>query len=1359
MSLPRIHATCLRIAGLALSIVLLCAACVLQRHGEPVSLEKRSTVEVTGSADRASGGHLDGSPDADWAARVARRLEAKEYEISEGGRGLQAPNRRHRLRTYFEPTGIRVADRTDPTNRSLLALELRRVGRPAELVEIGPGVVSHDRSRVEIARDGGVVEWYENSSAGLEQGFTLDARPAGAGPLVLELAVEHAQVQVSKDAVRFASDAGRDLRFAKLVVEDADHARVPARFEPANDGFRIVVEDAAARYPLVIDPLLTESYDFEIESNQLHARLGRAVAPAGDVNGDGYQDVIVGAPAYDFGQTAEGAAFIFHGGPDGLGDVNPALADTVLESDQSGSNFGLSVSTAGDVNGDGYDDVIVGAYQYETPGGPTDEGAAWVFLGGPSGVADATPATAHAEFRSGQAGSTFGIEVSNAGDVNGDGYGDVMIGSHLYTDFFSQEGAVFVYHGSASGLSDGTPATADTRFFGRQAGAQLGFNIASAGDLDSDGHDDVVLAAALYQASFVQEGAAVVFYGSPTGLPDGSVASAPAIFLGAQANARLGSSVASAGDVDGDGYGDVIVGVYQYSTTIFDGGVVPVTGVALLAIGGPNGIPSLTTPTTAATILKSDQSGALFGWSVASAGDVNGDGYGDVVVGAHGYDAPENGEGAAFVFLGGPFGMASSDPRFAYAVVQSDQVDAQLGVQVASAGDTDGDGYPELLVGAHLFDGPQLDEGQAFVYRGGGEGIASGGSASMQARIEANQPGALLGVSVASAGDVNGDGFSDVIVGAPYFDAGGTGDGAAFVFLGSASGITDADPSISNAQLDSGQSNAQFGWSVASAGDVNGDGFGDVIVGAQAYDAGENDEGAAFVFLGSASGISDADPATAHAQLESDQASALFGISVASAGDVNGDGFGDVIVGAPEYDAGEEDEGAAFVFLGSASGISDGDPTTAHAQLESDFIPAYFGGSVASAGDVNGDGFGDLIVGASGYGDGGAAFVFLGTASGIVDADPATAHAQLVSDQFLGNFGSSVASAGDVNGDGFGDLIVGANGYDSGEEDEGAAFVFLGSASGIADANPATAHAQLESDQTDAIFGWRVASAGDVNGDGFGDVIVGAPEYDAGEEDEGAAFVFLGSASGIVDADPSSAHAQLESDQADANFGESVAPAGDVNGDGFGDVIVGAWNFANGEQSEGAAFIQLGGGPGARLVLPRQLRGDGSGLPVARWGDSGVPGAFEVEMTVTSPRGREWAKLEVEACASGSPFGDPGCARVESVDWEDLSTGTNGNVLRASISGLEPGGLYAWRARARFAPMSSTGLDTTSVVQSGPWRTLGGQTGPSIRVPEPGVALGLMVGGLFLVGNARAARRIRKRVYDHDRRLSLATES
>ena len=279
---------------------------------------------------------------------------------------------------------------------------------------------------------------------------------------------------------------------------------------------------------------------------------------------------------------------------------------------------------------------------------------------------------------------------------------------------------------------------------------------------------------------------------------------------------------------------------------------------------------------------------------------------------------------------------------------------------------------------------------------------------------------------------------------------------------------------------------------------VNGDGYADVIVGANFYDNGEASEGVAFIYYGSSSGINTASPI----MIESNQAYSEFGNAVAGAGDVNGDGYADVIVGALLYDNGETNEGVAHVYYGSPSGIHLGIFT----RIESNQIIANFGYSVASAGDVNGDGFADVIVGAYLYDNGesneGAAFIFHGSSGGI----NTTPSSLIESNQVSAFYGSSVASAGDVNGDGYADVIVGAYRYDNGQTDEGVSFVYHGSASGLV----TTAAALLECNQVSSYFGLTVASAGDVNGDGFSDVIIGAKYYDNVQIDEGAFFLYSG---------------------------------------------------------------------------------------------------------------------------------------------------------------------------------------------------------------------------------------------------------
>jgi len=1249
----------------------------------------------------------------------------REYQASQNGEGLQAPNRRHNLRTYFEASGIRVRDRTAPGSSLLLGLSLIGVGRGEPLAPVPPGDVVAEGARVEIRRPK-LIEWYVNSQRGLEQGFTLLERPQGKGALALELAVEGASTSLRGGRVVFATVAGRRLAYGKLAVVDAAGREVRAQLEVPDTGrLRIVLEDESATYPVIVDPLLTETDDTILESSQSNSFLGISVSGAGDVNGDGYADVIVGADHYDAGQADEGAAFVFLGSASGIADGSPATAAAQLESDQPGANLGVSVSGAGDVDGDGYSDVIVGANRYSL--GHSLEGVALIFLGSASGIPDGNPASAATLLQSNQLGANLGVSVSGAGDVNGDGYADVIVGAEQYTDGHANEGAAFVFHGSASGVADGNPLTAATQLESNQSTSNFGISVSGAGDVDGDGYADVIVGSNGYTAGQAAEGAAFVFLGGASGIADANPAAAATQLESNEASASFGSSVSGAGDVNGDGYSDVLVGAPAYG--FID------KGAAFLFSGSASGIAD-GNPTSAATELVSAETGSEFG-SVAGVGDVNGDGYADVVVGAPEYGLLGN--GAAFLYLGSSSGIPDGGPSTADAQLDSVESGANLGAQVAGAGDVNGDGRSDVIAGAPLYG--LSDEGAAFVYLGGSSGIEDGTANSAATLLESDQATALLGCSVSGAGDVNADGYADVIVGASWYDAGESDEGAAFVFLGSSAGIPDGDPAAAAAQLESNQMNASLGNAVSGAGDVNGDGYADVIVGAYQYDSGESGEGAAFIFLGSALGIADGDPSTAAAQLESNQLNGYLGFSVSGAGDVNGDGYADVIVGAKNYDAGQSYEGAAFVFLGSASGVVDGDPSTAAAQLESDQANATLGYSVSDAGDVNGDGYSDVVVGANGYdageSDEGAAFVFLGSASGIADGNPATATAQLESDQVDAGLGWSVSGAGDVNGDSYADVIVGARGYDAGKSNEGAAFVFLGSASGVSDGNPTTANAQLESNQESAYLGESVSGAGDVNADGYADVIVGAYLYNAGSTDEGAAFVFLGSASGIADGNPANAAAQLEANKSNANLGVSVAAAGDVNGDGYADVIVGAPHYTKGQSDEGVALVFLGNGDGdGRPVVAQQLRGDGSSTPVEPWGRSHEADSFTVRVQATHPEGRGRVKLEVETCEAALPFGDAGCASQTGVSWTDVTATSGGVALTETIGGLSEDELYRWRARVLYAPYSVTqgGITSPPKPAHGPWWRVTAQAMEAdIRVvPEPSISLSLAAGAVLL---------------------------
>jgi len=427
---------------------------------------------------------------------------------------------------------------------------------------------------------------------------------------------------------------------------------------------------------------------------------------------------------------------------------------------------------------------------------------------------------------------------------------------------------------------------------------------------------------------------------------------------------------------------------------------------------------------------ESDQPNGWLGYSVATAGDVNDDGYADVIAGAYRYDLPGQPDaGIAWAYYGSPTGLH----RSADWTGEGESAGAFFGHSVHTAGDVNHDGYDDVIVGApNPTNGTKKGKVYAFY------GSATGLSTTADWMVEGDQEVAWFGRTVRTAGDVNGDGYDDVIVGAPQYDNPEVNEGKAWAYYGSATGLS----TTANWTVESDQANSWFGRWVALAGDVNGDGYDDVIVDAHQYDDGQKDEGKAFVYYGSAAGLS----TTPAWSAEGNQTRAWFARAVGPAGDVNGDGYADIIIGSPMYDDGQLNEGVAFAYYGSAAGLS----TTADWMVESGQKGAMFGRAVWTTGDVNGDGYDDVIVGSpnydnSGQSDSGRTFAYYGSATGLSTA----AYWTVGLTQARAWFGRSVAKAGDVNGDGYDDVIIGAPQFDHGQDDEGAAWTFDGSPAGL----------------------------------------------------------------------------------------------------------------------------------------------------------------------------------------------------------------------------------------------------------------------------------------------------------------------
>jgi hypothetical protein len=608
--------------------------------------------------------------------------------------------------------------------------------------------------------------------------------------------------------------------------------------------------------------------------------------------------------------------------------------------------------------------------------------------------------------------------------------------------------------------------------------------------------------------------------------------------------------------------------------------------------------------------------------------------------------------GRVFLYEGSATGLSNSIAWFG----ESATFGSDYGGAVAPAGDVNGDGYSDILIGSRYFTNVQFQEGRAFVYNG----TPVGPTTTADWLLDGAQPAIGLGESIASAGDVNGDGYSDVIVGAPYFDNGQTNEGRAFVFHGSATGV----PQTPAWTGESNQAESWYGISVAGAGDVNGDGYSDVIVSALFYDNELDGEGRVFVYHGSPSGLGLTPAWTA----ESNQSFSYYGRCVATAGDVNGDGYSDVIVGAINYDDDWLDEGRVFVYHGSATGLA---PTPSWF-VDSNQTNAHFGFAVASAGDVNADGYSDVIIGSYTFdnpqSNEGRAYVYLGSASGLAPAPVWMAEGNQA-DAF---FGRSVASAGDMNGDGFSDIVVSALYYDNDQVDEGRVFVYAGTPSGPTLSPSWT----TESNQTFCSYGEQVASAGDVNGDGFSDVLIGAPLYSNPQTRVGRATVHLGSAAGLA----ASPAWFTDSDQSFSDYAYSVASAGDVNGDGFSDLLVGAKVYAQGQQSFGRAYLYMGNGGDGADRIPRQAQVNGAS-PIALLGASDSNAGFRLKALGRSAAGRGRVAIQAEAKPLGVPFDGQGLVTSTFTDTGAPGPAGSAVPLAQLVGNLAPETVYHWRLR------------------------------------------------------------------------------
>ena len=983
-----------------------------------------------------------------------------------------------------------------------------------------------------------------------------------------------------------------------------------------------------------------------IDGSRANGHLGYSVNTAGDLNGDGFADIVLGEPTDLSGEA--GKVYIYYGSSSGL-----QATPTILSDDEMDTAFGYAVAPAGDVDGDGFGDLLISANRYDDPAIGDDTGRVSLYFGSDTGLDDSqVPLILTGE----QAGSRFGTTIAMVGNLDNDNAGqpELAIGADHYGLNGEQDsnGRIYIYNNF-----DGTNTNPDWILTGPQPQEMLGggYGLDGAGDVNNDGFDDLLIGSSGYSGDQTAEGRILVYYGSASGLgmserlPDWQVD-------GQQSDSNLGWSVAGLGDMNGDGIDDIAVGGFAYDQYgLSDSGRVAVF------FGNSNGLNSIPD-----WMAQSDDgtSDSHFGYLVAPAGDFNGDGKRDLLIGEPGFSNVEQREGRVVArcmcdllpitpqtsqsleidrqvpsigYLGHPVTYTVQVTNTDLFETNNFVVTATLPADSTYAnGGTDTNGQVVWAVNDPIAPGGTIDLEFSVTatssITGGGyfvEMVANSlispalvlresvsqtvdvvefVATTLEWEDEGDQASSNFGYDTASAGDVNDDGYDDVLVSSysyDVYDPAIIGDaGRVALYYGSPYGLEVEPRWVMNGT----ETRGWFGLGVNTAGDVNGDGYDDVIIGERKKLP--TTYGNIYIYYGGADGLGDVPTKITGNEYSS------FGHSVAPAGDIDQDGYDDVLIGEPYYEhptIGFE-TGQVYIYYGSASGL---DTARTPWNVVGEQSEGAFGYIVASAGDVDDNGHSDVVIGAFGYAtpetgdDTGRAYVYYNFENGLSTTPDWIYTGEQTNEEIGGGY--SVAGAGDINNDGYDDILIGGSNYTGDQFEEGRVMAFYGGPSGLgtSERNPDW---EIDGQMRESELGWTVAGLGDVNGDNIDDIGVGGVNYSQyGDEKAGRVAIFYGSDNGLsMTPDWNMAR---DVDGYSSGFGNKITTAGDVDGDGFQDVLVGEPEYTNGQSREGRATTYLGSSIQVTPAVARSLQ---IGRVVPETGFTDTPIVYTIQVTNTN---------------------------------------------------------------------------------------------------------------------------------------------
>lgn len=476
---------------------------------------------------------------------------------------------------------------------------------------------------------------------------------------------------------------------------------------------------------------------------------------------------------------------------------------------------------------------------------------------------------------------------------------------------------------------------------------------------------------------------------------------------------------------------------------------------------------------------------------------------------------------SAFVFIQtGIFAQTPVyNPSKAIGTFLGTHTNERVGYWLNQAGDVNGDGYDDFLIANYHNQTYGYDAGATYLILGKANANWAKGVSLTQAnaRFLGDSKYAALGYHIDGGGDVNGDGLSDFILGAPAGNENGKDrPGSAYIIFGRSAanwGYNFVPEYSADASYEGEVDYDQLGKSVAIVGDVNNDGYDDILMGAPFNDGYATNAGKAYLILGKASGwvthgkIAQYADASFRSTTESDEA----GYLVSGAGDVNGDGSDDFLIGAPG-------KGNAYLLFGRirASWGLNFNLGSADVIFSRSNRTDNLGWIVATAGDVNHDGFSDILIttpyNADYRTESGKTYLVLGhSGTWTQKFDISLADASFLGEAAYDNSGWSASGIGDINADGFDDFMIGAWYNDQAGQDAGKAYIIYGKSSGWQrNVNLSTVSDYILGENTINYMGFSVSAAGDINNDGVSDFLVSAPYSNEAFSWGGKIYAFLG---------------------------------------------------------------------------------------------------------------------------------------------------------------------------------------------------------------------------------------------------------